>query len=274
MRVTSVLLTAALVLIGGLSHGESTEVNSAPIETWTGKTILIFTPHPDDDTFGCGGIMKILADNGNNVQIVIYTNDDKGSLDLEMTSERLACIRKAEEERACKILGIPKKNITWLGYEDGNLEYADPQRLRGEAARQIKTHQPDAVFTIDPGKKHERWHKTDHRMAAFITQDAFIASEWHLYYPHHLLVDKLKPYQVPVAYYYYTEDPNVTIDITEVFEDKAKAAAAHVSQFEPSLNKYTPEMSEETFAGIRDWVAGLSEEDGKMVERFRRVEWP
>ena len=90
----------------------------------------------------------------------------------------------------------------------------------------------------------------------------------------HLLVDKLKPYHVPVAYYYYTEDPNVTIDITEVFEDKAKAAAAHVSQFEPSLNKYTPEMSEETFAGIRDWAAGFSEEDGKMVERFRRVEWP
>ena len=95
-----------------------------------------------------------------------------------------------------------------------------------------------------------------------------------MYYPHHLLVDKLKPYRVPVAYYYYTEDPNVTIDITEVFEDKAKAAAAHVSQFKPSLNKYTPEMSEETFVGIRDWVAGLSEEDGKMVERFRRVEWP
>jgi LmbE family N-acetylglucosaminyl deacetylase len=274
MRVTSVVLTAALVFFGGLTHGESTEADSTPIETWKGKTVLIFTPHPDDDTFGCGGIMKILADNGNNVQIVIYTNDDKGSLDLEMTSERLARIRKAEEEKACEILGIPTKNITWLGYQDGDLEYADPQRLRGEAARQIKIHRPDAVFTIDPGMKSERWHKTDHRMAAFITQDAFIASEWHLYYPQHLLVDKLKPYHVPVAYYYYTEDANVTIDITEVFEAKAKAAAAHVSQFEPSISKYTPKMSEETFAGIRSWAVGLSEEDGKMVEKFRRLEWP
>ncbi|MCF6284995.1 MAG: PIG-L family deacetylase [Candidatus Hydrogenedentes bacterium] len=274
MRVTSVLLATALIFIGGLAHGESTEVDSTPIETWKGKTVLIFTPHPDDDTFACGGIMKILADNGNNVQIVIYTNDDKGSLDPDMTSERLARIRKAEEEKACNILGIPAANITWLGYEDGNLEYADPQRLRGEAARQIKKHRPDAVFTIDPGQKHERWHKTDHRMAAFITQDAFIASEWHLYYPQHLLVDKLKPYHVPVAYYYYTEDPNVTIDITGVFEDKAKAAAAHVSQFEPSLSKYTPEMGKETFEGIKAWAASLSKEDGKMVEKFRRLEWP
>ena len=110
--------------------------------------------------------------------------------------------------------------------------------------------------------------------AACITQDAFIAAEWHLYYPQHLLVDKLKPYHVPVAYYYYTEDPNVTVDITEVFADKARAAAAHVSQFEPSLNKYTPEMSAETFAGIRAWATRICEEDGKMVEKFRRVEWP
>lgn len=274
MRSMIALLAAALVFGGIAAHGESGQRDTSPIETWTGKTVLIFTPHPDDDTFACGGIMKILADNGNNIQVVIYTNDDKGSLDLEMTSERLARIRKAEEEKACEILGIPKENITWLGYEDGNLEYVDPQRLRGEAARQMKKHRPDAVFTVDPGSEHERWHKTDHRMAAFITQDAFIAAEWHLYYPHHLLVEDLKPYHVPLAYYYYSTDPNVTIDVTEVFEDKVKACAAHVSQFPPSIEKYSPEMSEEAFKGVRDWMTGLSQEDGKMVEKFRRVEWP
>lgn len=274
MRIAPILLAPFLAFGIAVAHGESAEPQSTPIETWTGKTILIFTPHPDDDTFACGGIMKILADNGNNIQVVVYTNDDKGSLDLEMTSERLARIRKAEEEKACEILGIPAANITWLGYEDGNLEYADPQRLRGEAARQMKIHRPDAVFTIDPGVKSERWIKTDHRMAAFITQDAFIASEWHLYYPNHLLVEDLKPYHVPLAYYYYTKDENVTIDISDVFEHKAKAAAAHVSQFEPSLSKYTPEMSETTFAGIREWAVKFSEENGRMVEKFRRVEWP
>src|SRR5713226_8558742 len=86
------------------------------LEDLTGKTILVFTPHPDDDTFCCAGTLALLAQNGNRVQIVIYTNDDKGSYDLDMTSGRLARIRKAEEEEACRILGIPKENILWLQF--------------------------------------------------------------------------------------------------------------------------------------------------------------
>jgi LmbE family N-acetylglucosaminyl deacetylase len=79
---------------------------------------------------------------------------------------------------------------------------------------------------------------------------------------------------VPLAYFYYTTDANVTIDITKVFEYKVKASAAHTSQFEPSVDKYTPEMSEEAFNAVKGWMTKLSEEDGKMVEKFRRVEWP
>jgi len=273
MRMVIRFMMMTLAVVAGLV-ARGAEPEQAPIETWKGKTVLFYTPHPDDETFTAGGIIKLLTQQGNNVQIAIFTNDDKGSLDLEMTSERLARIRRAEEEKACEILGVPKKNITWLGYEDGNLEYADPQRLRGEVARLMKLHRPDAVFSVDPGSEHERWIKTDHRMAAFITQDAFIASEWHLYYPQHLLDEDLKPYHVPLVYFYYTIAPNVTIDISSVFEDKVKACAAHVSQFEPSLSKYTAEMSDETFSGIKAWVTGFSTEEGKLVEKFRRVEWP
>ena len=81
------------------------------IEQWRGKTIMVFTPHPDDDLFGCGGTLALLAKTGNKIIIVIYTNDNKGSFDLEMTSERLARIRKAEEEAAMDVLGIPKTNL-------------------------------------------------------------------------------------------------------------------------------------------------------------------
>ena len=130
------------------------------IENWTGKTVMVFTPHPDDDTFMCGGIMELLARNKNKVVIVIYTNDNKGSQDLEMTRERLARIRRAEEKAACQVLGIPKEDLIWLGYEDGDLEYAAPQRLRGEACRLIKKYRPDAVFTVDPGDEFERWRRT------------------------------------------------------------------------------------------------------------------
>src|SRR5689334_9238703 len=96
------------------------------IENLRGKSVLIFTPHPDDDTFCCAGTLALLAKNGNTVRVVIYTNDDKGSLDPDMTSERLARIRKAEEEEACRIIGIPKENIIWMQFHDGMLEYASP----------------------------------------------------------------------------------------------------------------------------------------------------
>jgi LmbE family N-acetylglucosaminyl deacetylase len=271
------ILAVALASCMFPSHGQ--EPASTPgtegerIENWTGKTILIFTPHPDDDTFMCGGTMKLLARN-NKVIVVIYTNDDKGSLDLEMTSERLARIRRAEEEAACEVLGIPKENIIWLGYEDGNLEYADPQHLRGEACRIMKKFRPDAVFSIDPGEQFQRWHKTDHRMAAFITKDAFIASEWHLYYPQQLMDEGLQPYRIPLAFYYYSTSPNYTVDVSPVFDDKVKACAKHVSQFSPSLEKYTPDMSDETFQGIRAEASTMSKEGDKFVEKFRREENP
>lgn len=265
--------SVAMMIAAGVGAVEAVPEQDR-VENWTGKTVVVFTPHPDDDTFGCGGIMKILAQNKNNVYVVIYTNDNKGSLDLEMTSERLARIRRAEEEAACEVQGIPKENITWLGYEDGDLEYAEPRRLRGEAARLLKKYRPDAVFTIDPGETAVQWHKTDHRMAANITQDAFIAAEWHLYYPQHLLDEGLKPFRTPLAFYYYSAQPNYTVDITAVFDNKIKASAKHVSQFEPSLSKYTPEMSEETYQRIYQWGAGRSKEGDKFVERFRRVEGP
>lgn len=235
---------------------------------------MVFTPHPDDETLMCAGTLKLLTSNGNQVLVVIYTNDNKGSLDLEMTRERLAGIRRAEEEAASQVLGIPQTNLFWLGYEDGDLEYADPQRLRGEACRLIKKYRPDVVFTIDPGDEFERWHKTDHRMAAFVTKDAFIASEWHLYYPQHLLDEGLKPYRVPLAYYYYTTSPNYTVNITSVVEDKMKSIAKHVSQFSPSLEKYTPEMNDETFNVLRKTWLEETKDGDQYVEKFRREENP
>ena len=242
------------------------------VENRKGETVLVFTPHPDDETFSMAGTLARLVENGNTVHIIIYTNDNRGSQDLEMTRERLARIRRAEEEKACDILGIPSENLHWLGYEDGDLEYADPKVLRGKIARFLKIYRPDAVFCPDPGTKWVQWHKTDHRMAANITRDAFIAADWHLYYPQHLLDEGLKPFFVKEVYYYYSQAPNYEVDITTKMDLKVKASAAHVSQFEPSVNKYTPIMPQETFDGINERFRALNGSDnGTYVERFRRT---
>src|SRR5213075_2595638 len=89
------------------------------LENLQNKTILVFTPHPDDDVFGAGGTIALLNRNHNRVYVVVYTNDDKGSYDPEMSSQRLAGIRKSEEEASEGLLGTAKENISWMGYDDG-----------------------------------------------------------------------------------------------------------------------------------------------------------
>ncbi len=242
------------------------------LETMKGKTVLLFTPHPDDDTFCCSGTLSLMVKNGNTVRIVIYTNDDKGSYDPDMTSERLARIRKAEEEEACRIVGIPKANIHWLQFHDGMLEYASPRDLVEEVTGIIRKYRPDAVLSIDPGSEYVRWHKTDHRMAANNTIDAIRASEWHLYFPNQRLHQGLEPWKVPAEFFYYatSKDANYFVNIDSEVETKLNAATAHVSQFEPAIHHYRPDWDP---AALEKLKAGLKlripKRDGHWVEAFR-----
>jgi len=57
------LLAAVLVLQASAAEPQ------ARLEEIHGQTILLFTPHPDDDTFCCAGALALLAKNGNNVRL-------------------------------------------------------------------------------------------------------------------------------------------------------------------------------------------------------------
>jgi LmbE family N-acetylglucosaminyl deacetylase len=242
------------------------------LEKAHGKTILLFTPHPDDDTFCCAGTLALLARQNNNIHIVLYTNDDKGSYDPDMSGIKLAQIRGAEEEEACRIIGIPKENIHWLQFHDGMLEYANTLDLVEEVTKIIRTYRPDVVMSIDPGSEYVRWHKTDHRMSANNTVDAIRAAEWHLYFPNQLLHDHLQPWHVPVeAYFYVTpQDANYWVNIESVLDVKLRASAAHVSQFNPSIRKYRPDWDAKDLEKTKDGLrARATKKDGHIVEAYR-----
>jgi LmbE family N-acetylglucosaminyl deacetylase len=242
------------------------------IEKWHGKTVLAVTPHPDDETFSAGGLLAMLAANGNNIQVLIYTTDNAGSNDPTMTKERLADIRRQEEEDACAILKIPKEHITWLGYDDGMLEYVDRRELTKQVTREIRRHRPDAVLSIDPGAPYEQWHKSDHRSGAQITVDAMRAAAWRLYFPE-LEREGLKAHQVPVAFLFYSAQPNYSVDVTDVMDQKANAAAAHTSQFGSMVTSYDDAKLEEKRAGLAKMLLAsplIKRKNGRVVEEFRR----
>lgn len=264
--------TGFLILATFLLASVSQAAPAERLENYTNKTVLVFTPHPDDDTFAVGGTLALLAKNRNRVVVVIYTNDNKGSYDEDMTSERLARIRKAEEEASCAVLGIPKENLIWLGHDDGELEYVPPKLLCGQVTKIIRQYRPDAILSVDPGEWYERWHKTDHRMAAFNTMDAVRAAEFHLYYPEHLLVDKLQPYMVTNFFFFYTttNDANYHVNIDATMELKVEAITKQVSQFEPAINKYRPDWEPATLAKLKAFYrADQEKKDGHYVELFR-----
>jgi len=119
------------------------------------KAVLVFTPHPDGELFGAGGTIALLSRNGNKVLTVIYTNDDKGSHDQEMTSESMARLRKGEEETAQAVLGTPKESISWMGYHDGLLEHAPQLKLVEETAAIIRRARPDVLLSIDSGESRQ-----------------------------------------------------------------------------------------------------------------------
>ena len=83
---------------------------------------LVLTPHPDDAEIGCGGTIAGWIAQGTEVVYVLCTNGDKGSGDVEMTSDRLAETRAREQAEAADELGV--KEVIYLAYPDGALEDA------------------------------------------------------------------------------------------------------------------------------------------------------
>jgi LmbE family N-acetylglucosaminyl deacetylase len=240
----NVFILAVSFLFGALPQN-SVNKPEKRLEELQGKTILIFTPHPDDDVFGAGGTIALLNRNHNKVYIVVYTNDDKGSYDTEMSSQRLARIRRAEQEASEEMLGTPKENILWMGYDDGMLEYAAQPKLTD---------------------------KSDHRMAAFNTIDAVRAAEFWLYFPNQKLQQGLQPYKVPEMYFFYPspQEANYFVDIGSVAELKFDAAAVQVSQFEPAINHYRTNWESKDLAKAKDEMRKEQpRKEGHFVETFR-----
>ena len=94
-------------------------------------SIMVFAPHTDDETLGCGGLLAIAHNNGARVRVVLMTNGDGYWLAASRTYETIritpdrfisfACRRQTETLGALKIMGIKPAQVTFLGYPDGGL---------------------------------------------------------------------------------------------------------------------------------------------------------
>jgi len=106
----------------------------------SGQRILVFSPHPDDETIGVGGYIAKSVENGADVRIVLVTNGDfHGNED----------VRCAEFKQATQILGVAGSQLVFLGLPDGKLDKMDPIALSTDLQAQIGQYHPDIVVYPD-----------------------------------------------------------------------------------------------------------------------------
>lgn len=183
--------------------------------------VIVFGAHPDDPDSDAGTAIKF-AQMGHNVMFVSLTNGDAGH--QNMGGGALAKIRRAEAAEAGRRYGI-KKYIT-LDNHDGEL--LPTLEVRLQVIRLIREWNADIVIGPRPNDYHP-----DHRYTGVLLQDA----------AYMVIVPNIAPDTPPLRknpVFLYTRDhfqkpnpfnPEIAVDISDVYEKKIYGMAAHESQF-------------------------------------------
>lgn len=94
-------------------------------------SLLVVSPHPDDETLCCAGVIRRVVAAGGHASVVWLTSGDASELDLLFIERTLrlqpdkmrdlARKRTREARAAASILGVPSTRQFFLGYPDGGL---------------------------------------------------------------------------------------------------------------------------------------------------------
>jgi LmbE family N-acetylglucosaminyl deacetylase len=136
------------------------------------RRIIVFAPHPDDETLGCGGTIAKKIAEGYEVLIVVMTD---GRFLLQNSSETNSClmpeqvkkIRRAEVLKATKILGVPEKNVIFLDFVDCTLK-ENKKTAEENVTMILEKFPPSEVYF-----PHEKDNHPDHKATNHIVQTVF-----------------------------------------------------------------------------------------------------
>ena len=231
------------------------------IDTWIPKRALFIYAHPDDVDFSAAGTAAKWARSGCHAVYVVITDGNAGSHEAGMTKEKLAGIRRAEQEAAAEVVGV--RRCIFLGRQDGLLK--PTLALRKRLVRIIRQLRPQAVVCGDPRRYFSGdtyINHPDHRAAANLALEAvFPAAEMNLLYPD-LLEEGLRGHKVNYVYIATRDDPNCFVDVGETLALKIEALRRHESQ----MGDWDPEPY------VRERHAALGERAGcEYAESFRRM---
>jgi LmbE family N-acetylglucosaminyl deacetylase len=237
-------------------------------ENWDDlKNILVILAHPDDPEFFLGAAIARWIDAGHQVRYVLLTKGDKGHKDELLTSVEVAGIRVKEQAAAAQYLGV--SSVDYLDYEDG---YLMPDlEMRRQVVRFIRKYQPQILVTCDPSNlfPNDRYiNHPDHRNAGKVVVDAVFPAAGNRFFFPDLLTEGFQPHEVQEVWLSLTNQPDVSLDVTNYWDSKLRALKFHASQIgDPrAFEKRMMERLQET-----DTAEMKYEENFKRI-KFRRPE--
>ena len=189
--------------------------------------ILVLSPHPDDESIGCGGTLCRHAQAGDEVYVVFLTSGEKGGHGRPV-AETIR-VREGEARAAAKILGITQ--LEFWHEPDGNLR-ATPAVV-GKLRAKLKAIRPDVIYVT-----HDQEMHPDHRGAFRLLRRALNEAEGKR--PDVLMYEVWTP----------TQKLDEIVDISPFLKTKLAAVRAYRSQCAVvgfaqavrGLNRYRGEM--------------------------------
>ncbi|MCD6586833.1 MAG: PIG-L family deacetylase [Desulfobacteraceae bacterium] len=174
----------------------------------TGRRVLILAPHPDDETFGCGGTLARHVAAGDPVRVVILTDGSRGDFSGRHQAEKYLQIRRQETLQAGKILGI--HDLHFWPFKDRQLASEIP-KAQAMLLTLLEDYQPERIYVPSVLEFHP-----DHRATA------------------HLLITHLNHMSdnLEVAFYEINQPlcVNTLVDITQVLKTKKAAIEVYKTQ--------------------------------------------
>ena len=136
----------------------------------TARSCIVYAPHPDDESLGCGALIARKRDAGTAVRVVVASTGARSHVTGPDTD--LAAVRAQEVTDACRLLGVGESELVQLGLPDGELERFE-DTLVDRIADDIDEHRPDDVLVTSV----RDWHP-DHRALGRAVRRAVARTVW------------------------------------------------------------------------------------------------
>jgi len=173
------------------------------------ERVLVVAPHPDDEIFGCGGVLALLAREKAAIRVVVVSDGaagDPAGLEADIARKRVDESRAGGAE-----LGV--EDYRFLGFADGRLGAPDVlDALVAKLREAIEEFDPGLVYGPSPQELHP-----DHRAT---TRALFAA------------LGAGKPRRVFLYGVNAQVAAGILFDVTPVYERKRAAVAHLASQLE------------------------------------------